>query len=472
MRSRASIDTTYFARTILLRIVIKRIKPLYHHKCEMTTNRDVNELYSEACACMEQGLCYDEIDDIENALAFYERSLLLIKEAAKEKNCKKNDMYKIVMEGKKRVETRIKDLKKNKEEQKQMTDETSGTKKMKMENEENKNELKKQIESMHTAEADLIYYIPDGVQLFIIENESTSAPTVPSSLEIFRLSSTDDRPETTQVETFIQIGPWSYPLVPGKTPVLKNDFGAYIVPNPTPEHPDMFVGILLPTNLDAKDEEDFYSILKHYTEIRTQELSRQMSKEEREHLSGDYLATNINHVVRKTSKLVSDKSAQIRSSLTPDQEPMQINAGIRFGIHYVHKVDKIGDVGISVGTTLASSAEKHLGDGESGVVHGTVYILGSGITSASTIWIALENASKTMAKNIADETVDTVRYKWGDQASITAHKALYATGHTSLAALQLWDLGPRSIAGRAARKAGTQFVTDLYKKKSPSRPEK
>lgn len=72
----------------------------------------------------------------ENALAFYERSLLLIKEAAKEKNCKKNDMYKIVMEGKKRVETRIKDLKKNKEEQKQMTDETSGTKKMKMENEE------------------------------------------------------------------------------------------------------------------------------------------------------------------------------------------------------------------------------------------------------------------------------------------------------------------------------------------------
>ncbi|KAK6106432.1 Senescence-associated family protein [Brugia pahangi] len=62
-----------------------------------------------------------------------------------------------------------------------------------------------------------------------------------------------------------------------------------------------------------------------------------------------------------------------------------------------------------------------------------------------------------MAKNIADETVDTVKHKWGNQASIIAHEALYATGHTSLAALQLWDLGPRSIAGRAARKAGTQF---------------
>lgn len=56
--------------------------------------------------------------------------------------------------------------------------------------------------------------------------------------------------------------------------------------------------------------------------------------------------------------------------------------------------------------------------------------------------------------------------RWGNQASITAHEALYATGHTSLAALQLWDLGPRSIAGRAARKAGTQFVADLYRKRS------
>ncbi|CAG9539180.1 unnamed protein product [Cercopithifilaria johnstoni] len=453
----------------------------------MPTNRDINELYCEACACMEQGLCYDEIDDTENALAFYERSLLLIKEAAKEKNYKKSDMYKVVMEGKNRVEARIKDLKANKKIQKHV-DEKSNIKKMKMENEENKKELKKQIESMHTVEADLVYYIPDGVQLFIIENENTSTPTVPSSLEIFRFSSNQKKPETNQVEAFIQVGPWSYPLVRGKTPVLKNDFGAYIVPNPTPEHPDMFVGILLPENLDSKDEEDFYSILKNHTEIRNQELSRQMSKEEREHLSqkisdflitgGDYLATNINHVVQKTSKIVSDKSAQIRSSLAPGQEPMQINPGIRFGIHYVHKgskmvakctrylLDKIGDMGISIGKTLASGAEKHLGDKESGVVHDTVYVLGSGITSASTVWIALENASKTMAKNIADETVDIVRHKWGNQASTTAHEALYATGHTSLAALQLWDLGPRSIAGRAARKAGTQFVTNLYKNKS------
>lgn len=59
---------------------------------------------------------------------------------------------------------------------------------------------------------------------------------------------------------------------------------------------DMFVGILLPKNLDKKDEDDFYAILKQYTEMRTQELSRSMSREEREHLSqkiGDFLLKGI-----------------------------------------------------------------------------------------------------------------------------------------------------------------------------------
>ncbi|VDK59580.1 unnamed protein product [Anisakis simplex] len=45
---------------------------------------------------------------------------------------------------------------------------------------------------------------------------------------------------------------------------------------------------------------------------------------------------------------------------------------------------------------------------------------------------------------------------------------MFATGHTTLAAFQIWDLGPRSIAGRAARKAGIQFVTELHKKQSTS----
>uniref|UniRef100_A0A183EWY2 WAC domain-containing protein n=1 Tax=Gongylonema pulchrum TaxID=637853 RepID=A0A183EWY2_9BILA len=98
-------------------------------------------------------------------LAFYDRSMLLMKEAEKEKNYKKSEMYTTMKEGKRRVEQRMKDLKKQKkagksEVKKQEQDSTTS---------EIKEELKKQIEAAGTVEADLIYYIPEGVQLFMIE---------------------------------------------------------------------------------------------------------------------------------------------------------------------------------------------------------------------------------------------------------------------------------------------------------------
>lgn len=49
-------------------------------------------------------------------------------------------------------------------------------------------------------------------------------------------------------------------------------------------------------------------------------------------------------------------------------------------------------------------------------------------------------------------------YRYGDEASETTRHALYAAGHTTLASFQLYELGPRSIAGHMARKAGIQFI--------------
>ena len=74
----------------------------------------------------------------------------------------------------------------------------------------------------------------------------------------------------------IQVGPWIYPLMKGKMPMLHNDYGAYIVHNPTPETPgknyfdkqnypifslDMLVAILLPPDLDAKLEKEFRDVI-------------------------------------------------------------------------------------------------------------------------------------------------------------------------------------------------------------------
>ena len=69
-------------------------------------------------------------------------------------------------------------------------------------------------------------------------------------------------------------------------------------------------------------------------------------------------------------------------------------------------------MGVTVGHSLASGAEKTLGGGRTGgVVSGTLTVVAGGIAGASTVWVSLENASKTLCKNIANETVETVRQK-------------------------------------------------------------
>ncbi|KAL6730860.1 hypothetical protein Aduo_001788 [Ancylostoma duodenale] len=69
-------------------------------------------LFSEAYACIDQGLCYEECNDRENAASMYERGLNLIMEAEKAKNAKKSELYKHLMEAKPSMMNRLKVLEK------------------------------------------------------------------------------------------------------------------------------------------------------------------------------------------------------------------------------------------------------------------------------------------------------------------------------------------------------------------------
>ncbi|VDN51271.1 unnamed protein product [Dracunculus medinensis] len=446
-----------------------------------------DDIFAEAFACFEQGLSYDEVGDKKNAEVIYDRGLKLVQEILKEKRAKKCKLYKNMMDVHKRVEERLRVLKKEYNPSVAKNEEkfTAIEKKVKA-------ELRKELKSVNTGEAELIFFISNGVQLFMIEGDEISTPTIPAPLEIFRFFQRQEQSEN--IQAFIKVGPWVYPLISGKTPILKNEFGAYVVPNPTEKKPDMFVGILLPSDLDKQCEDNFMKILKTYTEFRFKEISPCLSDEEKLRTSqkiaqllikgnrGEKIAWGIDCATEKTTQIVSNHLTKYQSSLKSIDEPVVISPALRTSVYYVHRgskiiakctrflLDKIGDIGVAVGQQLASSAEKRFGDGKGGgIIGGTIDVLGGGIAGVSTVWMALENASKTLCRNIANETVNIVQIKYGDDASTVTHNALFATGHTTLAAFQIWDLGPRSIAGRAARKAGIQFVNDLHKSRSNSK---
>ncbi|VDO05909.1 unnamed protein product, partial [Haemonchus placei] len=170
-------------------------------------------------------------------------------------------------------------------------------------------------------------------------------------------------------------------------------------------------------------------------------------------LGGERVAWGVETAAVKVTSYLDDKAEKYRSGLAPAEKPMTINPALKGSLVYMHKgsklvakctrylLDKIGDVGISIGKSLASGAEKTLGKGS-----------GGGLVTGAICEFTL----------YSEVTVQSVKIKYGDEASEAAHHALFAAGHTSLAAAQLWDLGPRSVAGRVARRAGVQLVKDLH----------
>lgn len=58
--------------------------------------------------------------------------------------------------------------------------------------------------------------------------------------------------------------------------------GIYVMPNPTLEHPNMFVGIILPRGMDKQLETEFVYALKKFAELRTSDIVERMSDEQRQ----------------------------------------------------------------------------------------------------------------------------------------------------------------------------------------------
>uniref|UniRef100_A0A183BJ45 Diguanylate cyclase n=1 Tax=Globodera pallida TaxID=36090 RepID=A0A183BJ45_GLOPA len=557
-----------------------------------------------------QGLCYDEVDDRSNARLMYERGLELGDQALRLDTGRRSGLRNGLERVRVLVEERVATIRDNLH---------HADSRKAVETIRNSLLAASEDTAAATTDAELFFWLPDGVQLVVIEDDKTNAPTPPSSLAIFRLSNPQEALNngnelaSLSPAAFIQVGPWAYPLVPGKTAILKNELGVFVMPNPAPDHPNLFVGIILPRGLEPKLESEFVYALQQFAVVNTSDIVGRMSEEQRQQTSeriaqlfirtgqyiavntqsaaewtgkymakkgeqyragmepgaepvnispairhgvfvlhkggkligkvtrflcvfvmpnpapdhpnlfvgiilprglepklesefvyalqqfavvntsdivgrmseeqrqqtseriaqlfirtGQYIAVNTQSAAEWTGKYMAKKGEQYRAGMEPGAEPVNISPAIRHGVFVLHKggkligkvtrflLDKIGDVGIAVGQRVAGSVSGESVGGRA--FRSTATVIGGGITAFSTVWIALEDASKTLMRNMADETVQTVQLRYGDEASLTAHHTLYALGHTTLAGFQLYELGPRSIAGRMARKAGLQLV--------------
>uniref|UniRef100_A0A914XFV3 Inheritance of peroxisomes protein 1 n=1 Tax=Plectus sambesii TaxID=2011161 RepID=A0A914XFV3_9BILA len=453
--------------------------------------RSLDDLYHEAYALVEQGICYDEIGDREGALRMYEHGLELIDAAGKKPDATSNPSYKKMMQAKDHIDERLKDLRGD-------SAAAAGSNKVKAGSSSPQpapyEAINGAIEAFGSKEVDEIFLIPHGVQLFMIEGEETTVPTYPEELKIYKFHG-DAAHAPAGAEAFIQVGSWVYPLMRGRSPVLHSDFGAYVFPNPTDEKPNLYVGVLLPQDLDKDTVNGFRNILKELTELREQTVTRELSREEQTALGekiasfiikgGEYIAWGLKEGADKTGQFVAQHSTRYRSACPKTEQPMVVDQRVQTSIHYLRRgtkvavkvtgylLDRIGEIGVHVGRRLARGMESRVGQANStagSLVSGTFDVIGGGIVGVSTVWVGMEEAAKSLGKNIANETILVVGHKYGDQAAATTHNAMYAAGHGTMTAFNVANFSIRGIAKRTASKAGVTMLKDLSGTVKKGRP--
>merc|ERR1712043_13694 len=80
-------------------------------------------------------------------------------------------------------------------------------------------------------------------------------------------------------------------------------------------------------------------------------------------------------------------------------------------------------------------------------------ILSGCVEAISTIYLSLENSSKILAKNIAENTVDIVHHKYGMDAANVTEDTLNSMGNVYLTVKNAGSLAPKKIIKKVAKDA-------------------
>jgi len=176
----------------------------------------------------------------------------------------------------------------------------------------------------------------------------------------------------------------------------------------------------------------------------------------------------------KTSEYLFYGSEYAKQYITPEATAREVDPQLRQGLEAARwvstgacrvsgwMVSKVGSATMALGRLAAPHLERgatraltSLTSQSSNEASSQIAIAGeiaSGTVAAvSTMYLALENSSKILAKNIANNTVILVSHKYGTDVAAVTDAALATAGNSYLTFYNAGALGPKGIAKRAVK---------------------
>ena len=120
-------------------------------------------------------------------------------------------------------------------------------------------------------EAEELFLLPDCVHIFFVTADGkVSTFSEPSTLRIFKFKDSGEDP------SFLQVGGWTHPLIPGQSPVLEAGNGAFMFPDVYEEDgKGASVGVVIADdsvfNLEGEAQAALAETLAQLTELKKSE---------------------------------------------------------------------------------------------------------------------------------------------------------------------------------------------------------
>jgi len=334
-------------------------------------------------------------------------------------------------------------------------------------------------------EAEELFNLPDSVHIFFIANNGkVSTFSEPTTLRIFRFKDTSE----SETKTFIQVGGWTHPLIPGASPVLEAGNGAFMFPDVYGDDGSC-VGLVLaddsPFNVDGEAHEQLAKVLDDLTALKKEEPSandQNLGKIGSALLKGAQVVGKSMEIgAEKATHLIEYVSEKQKAKIQAAEEDVKVNRaivnsmkGAKFATNATVKVSgfvskRVGKLSKGLATHLAKKMEPTVtgatgggGGSKSSTKKSTsmqniVDAARGGLLAYGTVYASLEESAKVLGKSIKEESVQVVEKKYGKESGQVFEDGLTSAGNATMTYMNIQSLGVKGLVKKTAKSTGKEL---------------
>jgi hypothetical protein len=326
-------------------------------------------------------------------------------------------------------------------------------------------------------EAEELFILPNAVQIFFVRPDGkVSTFSEPSTLRIFRFKQQEDTEEW--IPTFIQVGGWTHPLIPGASPVLEAGNGAFMFPDVYADDTSgSSIGIVLADEVDQATRDQLRKLLDDTTALKSLEQlpkDQQLGTIGRSLVKGAELFNKgLDFGAAKACELIEYTGETQKSKMgEPTDQDAKVGNALKYSIKGVGyatfatvKVSgfvakRVGKLTKGTANYLAKKIEKPVsgavvgsggGMSKSSSMQLIIDAARGGLIAYGTVYAGLEDNAKVLGKCVKDESVDVMQHKYGEEAGGVYGEAMTAAGNAAMTYLNVSSLGFKGLVKRTAK---------------------